>query len=354
MPAVEAKPEPIFDIDKARATIEKNRRGRWWQRVGNTPRTFQYVDSKGSKVRKKSDLERIKSLVIPPAWKHVRINPSGGGKIQVVGMDAMGRVQYRYSPAFQSKQQRTKFSKIEDFGKLLPQLRRITNKDIALDGLPREKVLAVVMRLINSLYFRVGTDLSAKHYKTYGITTLQKRHLTIGKKGKLSFAFTGKSHVEHRKVIVDEELAAVLKELTALGRGRKLFRYVDGDGKKHAITPGQINAYIKAATGPQYSSKDFRTWGATVLAAVELAEIGVAETESQKKKNIVTAIKKVAEELGNTPAVCRSSYIHPAVLDAYNSGQTIGFRKRRPLKRSVAELEPEEKALIKLFEKMKK
>lgn len=348
---MKAKPTPIFDVEKAKATIEKNRRSSWWQRIG-TPKSFRYLDRNGKIIKNKSDLDWIKSLVIPPAWQFVRINPSSGGKIQVVGMDAMGRVQYRYHPVFSAKQQRSKFAKVESFGRMLPKLRQATNTHLRLNGLPRDKVLAVVMRLINSLYFRVGTDLSEKHYKTYGITTLQKRHLTIGKKGKLSFEFTGKSHVAHRKIIVDEKLASIVRDLASLGRGRKLFRYLDDDGKPHPVTPAQINAYIKAATGAEYSSKDFRTWGATVLAAIELAETGVPDGEAERKKNIVRAVKEVAEELGNTPAVCRSSYIHPAVLDAYAAGMTI--EKLGSVKQKTRGLGPEEKALLKLLKSARK
>jgi DNA topoisomerase-1 len=342
-----------FDKKKAREMIEKGRRSRWWQRKGTKSRGFSYVDSTGKKVTTKTDLERITLLVIPPAWKHVRINPSSGGRIQVVGMDTTGRIQYLYHSSFSKKQKRRNFAKIERFGKFLPKLKKATNKDIARDGLPREKVLAVIMRLINSLYFRVGSDLSERHYKTYGITTLQKKHLTVGKKGKLVFDFIGKSHIQHRKVIVDEELAGVVRELMSLGRGRKLFRYLDEQGKARAISPSQINAYLKEATDPEFSSKDFRTWGGTLLAAVELAEIGPPGNENEARKNIVKAVKKVAEELGNTPAVCRDSYIHPVVLDKYRSGTTLNeFRPRRArrIKRIEADYEPEEKALLKLFQ----
>jgi DNA topoisomerase-1 len=349
--------EPIFDIDKARSLIERGRRANWWIRKRTGSRGFKYFDANGGAVKRKEDLARVKSLVIPPAWESVRINPSNGGKIQAVGMDASGRVQYLYHPAYTAKQQRIKFQRIERFGSVLPRLRRITNEHIALDGLPREKVLAVAMRLINSLYFRVGTDLSAQHYKTYGITTLQKRHLTIGRKGKLRFDFVGKSHIQHRKVLVDEELAGILKEMIAAGRGRKLFRYMDADGKFKPVTPSLINAYLKAVTGPEFSSKDFRTWGATVLAAAELAFIGAAETEREVRTNIVRVVRRVAEELGNTPAVCRSSYIHPTVIDAYCSGVTIDeFRppKARKIKRTAADLDPEEKALIRLLNRYRK
>ena len=175
----------LFDAEKARATINKGRRANWWSRAGGTSRGFRYVDKNGKIVTDAAAIERIKSLAIPPAWKYVKINPSATGKIQAVGMDTTGRVQYLYHPTFAARQKRLKFSKLERFGALLPKLRETTNRDISVDGLPREKVLAVVMRLINSLYFRVGTDHSAKHYETYGITTFQKRHLTIGKKGRL-------------------------------------------------------------------------------------------------------------------------------------------------------------------------
>lgn len=346
--------EPIFDTDRARSTIEKGRRAKWWTRQRQGKTSFKYLDADGSVLKGKPVLERIRSLVIPPAWESVRINPSSGGKIQAVGMDATGRVQYIYHPAFAARQQRKKFEKVERFGAVLPQLKSITNEHISLDGLPQEKVLAVVMRLFNSLYFRVGTDHSARHYKTYGITTLQKRHLTIGRKGMLRFDFVGKSHIQHRKVLVDEDLAGILKDMTAAGRGKKLFRYQDADGKFRPITPSQINAYLKAATGPEFSAKDFRTWGATVVAAAEFAAIGKAETEREVKKNVVTVVRRVAEELGNTPAVCRSSYIHPTVISAYCAGVTIDEfrpRKSRQIKRTAEQLDPEERALIRLLGK---
>ncbi len=349
MPKIKA---PLFDTEKARSTIEKGRRAKWLRRTGSSPRSFKYLDQNDRAVKDRSEIERIKSLVIPPAWTHVRVNPSATGKIQAVGMDTTGRVQYIYHPTFAARQKKKKFAKLEQFGNVLPRLREATNRDIALDGRPREKVMAVVMRLINSLYFRVGTDHSARHYKTYGITTLQKRHLTIGRKGTLRFDFVGKSHIEHRKVLVDEDLAQVLKELTNIKKGRKLFQYLDDQGKPKPVTPGQINGYIKSAIGPEFSSKDFRTWGATVLAAAELANADIPETETERKRRIVSIVKRVAEELGNTPAVCRESYIHPTVLEAYAAGSTIEeFRPRgkRRISRKAADHDPEEQALIRLL-----
>ena len=351
------KSSAFFDISKAKATVEKGRRAKWWCRSGRSVRSFKYIKPDGSEVTDDESLERIRSLVVPPAWKFVRINPYPGGKIQAVGVDSTGRIQYLYHPVYASRQQRKKFAKIERFGQLLPELRRLTNEHIAMPGLPREKVLAVAMRLINSLYFRVGTDLSARVYKTYGITTLQKRHLTVGRKGKLLFEYVGKSHVRHRKVIVDDELAGIVKDLSSIGRGGKLFRYLDENGKPRAITPGQINAYLKSAVGPEFSAKDFRTWGGSVLAASEFALLGPGESEAETKKNVVRVVKRVAEELGNTPTVCRNSYIHPVVISSYISGTTIEeFRPKRARKitRLATELEPEEKALLHLFDSVGK
>lgn len=345
--------ETIFDKQKARAMVDKGRRGKWLQRKGGKSSGFKYFDCSGKPITDEATLDRIKSLVIPPAWKSVRICPSATGRLQVVGIDTIGRIQYRYHSSFAQKQQRKKFAKMEKFGEFLPKLRTATSEHLQLDGLPKDKVLAVVLRLINSLYFRVGTDLSETHYKTYGVTTLNKKHLTIKPKGRLQFDFVGKSHVQHRKILVDDELSAILKDLVSLPRGKKLFRYVDGQGKARPIKPGDVNSYIKSVADPQISSKDFRTWGGSLMAAVELAQSGPAETESEMKKNVVRAVKKVAEELGNTPAVCRSSYIHPVVLDSYAAGITLDqFRPRsirRPIRRIEQDLEPEEAALIKLL-----
>ena len=344
--------EAIFDTAKAQQAIESGRRARWYQRKGTKSRGFSYVRPNGKKLTDLADLDRVALLVIPPAWKYVRINPGASGKVQAIGMDTTGRVQYIYHTKFSERQQRKKFAKLNAFGEALPRLMEAVNRDIELEGLPAEKVLAVVMRLMGSLYFRVGSDLSEKHYKTYGITTLQKKHLEIGNKGKLTFTFVGKSHVDHRRIIVDNELASVIKEMVSLKRGRKLFRYLDELGKPRAITPAQINAYIKNATDAKFSSKDFRTWGGTLLAAIGLAEEGCRESESETKKAVTKIVKKVADELGNTPAVCRSSYIHPAVLKAYSSGVTLDEfrpRKQRKIKRLKAELLPEEKPLIKLL-----
>ncbi len=344
--------ESLFDIKRAKATVLRGGRSRWLERKGRTAARFYYVTFDGKRVD--ADVaERIKALVIPPAWTDVRINPKAKGKIQVVGIDGKRRVQYMYEASFAERQQRAKYAKITRFGELIPKLIDQTNIDIRSEGLSKEKVLAVVMRLINSLYFRMGSDLSVKHYKTFGITTIQKRHLRIGAKGKLEFEFVGKSHVPHRKIFVDAELAAIVKQIAAVKGGRKLFRYLDVNGKPKAVTPADVNRYIKMATSEKFTAKDLRTWGGTLLAAVGLAEHGCCDDEAENKKRIVKVIKSVAEELGNTPTVCRSSYVHPAVLKAFEKGATITEflpSKKRKIKRLKTELLPEEKALIKLLE----
>ncbi len=332
-------------------TIERGRRARWWRRTGTKRRGFTYEDALGRRITKQEDLERINSLVIPPAWKHVRVSPKAGASLQAIGLDASERIQYLYHPQFAARQQRKKFAKLERFGESLPRLRRKTNEDIAREDLSRERVLAVVVRLINDLYFRVGSELSVKRYRTYGITTLRNRHLEIKRGGRLIFSFVGKHHIRHRRIVVDEELAVLMNDIKKIG-GSKLFNYIGEDGRAHPVTPRDVNEYIKAATAPEFSAKDFRTWGGTLLAAVELAEIGRAEDERQAKRNLVLAVKRVAERLGNTPTVCRNCYIHPAVLDSYIEGRTLEeFRRRveRSIHRIQPEYEVEESALLKLL-----
>ena len=339
--------EPIEPIDRAG-------RARWWRREGTSPRSFRYFDSEGKQIKNKGALQRIRSMVIPPAWDPVRINPRERGRLQAVGVDQLGRLQYIYHPSFAERQQRKKFAKIESFGAYLPKLREKTNRDIRMKGFPREKVLAMMIRLVNSLYIRVGGEASAQTFRTYGITTLRNDHFSIRNGCELVFDFVGKSHIQHRKVFVDKKMAALMGQLRRLGTNKKLFHYLDEDGNTRTIKPFELNNYLKETTAPEFTLKDFRTWGASLLAATKLAELGPAETETQKKKNIVRAVKEVAEELGNTPAVCRSSYIHPAILKAYEKGITLAeFQPRNGHSiRKVARLEPDEKALIRFFKKL--
>jgi DNA topoisomerase-1 len=343
-----AKPEIVSG---AIETVERGARKRWWRRRGSKRNGFSYEDARGLRVTDEAALERIRSLAIPPAWKNVRVSPSARTRIQALGMDSRGRVQYIYHPQFSARQQRLKYEKIERFGEHLPSLRRKTNKDINGEGMTRERVLAVVVRLINELYFRVGSEKSVKHYRTYGVTTLRNRHLEIKRGGRLIFTFVGKHHIRHRRIIVDEELAGLMNDIKKIG-GARLFNYLDEEGKARPVNPREVNDYIKSATTPEFSAKDFRTWGGTLLAAVELAEAGKAEDETEAKRHLARAIKRVAEHLGNTPAVCRDCYIHPKVTENYLRGITLAeFRRRveRSIKRIQPEYEVEEMALIKLL-----
>lgn len=334
----------------ARELVDRGARAKWWRRRG-ARKGFWYEDHKGRRIIDAARLERVRQLVIPPAWTHVRISPSVRSHLQAIGIDTAGRIQYKYHPAFAARQQQKKYAKIERFGRTLPALRRVTNEHIALEGFPRERVLAIIIRLINDLYLRVGSEHSVKRYRTYGVTTLRNRHLDIQSNGQLVFSFVGKHHIRHRRIIVDEELATVMRELKALG-GPKLFEYIDDNGKIKPITPRDVNEYIKAVAGPEFSAKDFRTWGGSLQAAVHLAEAGEADTQRQVKRNIVQAVKQVAEYLGNTPSVCRSCYIHPVVLERYAEGVTLeAFRPKRSrrIRRLQPEYEPEEMALLRLF-----
>jgi DNA topoisomerase-1 len=335
--------------------VERGARKRWWVRRGTKRRGFWYEDAKGEKITDEEQLERIKSLVIPPAWTGVRISPSASHRLQAIGIDTSERVQYLYHPQYAARQQRKKFEKIVRFGEHLPLLRRKTNEDIEREDLSRERVLAVVIRLINELYFRIGSEHSVKRYRTYGVTTLRNRHLEIKRNGQLIFSFKGKHHIYHRRVIVDKELAMLMQDIKAIG-GAKLFEYYDEEGRIRPITPRDVNEYIKAATSPEFTAKDFRTWGGTLLAAIKLAEIGLPEDESKAKKNLVNAVKHVATHLGNTPTVCRGCYIHPTVFELYCQGRTLTeFRKKveRAIHRIEPEYEPEEKALLDMLRAQK-
>lgn len=338
---------------KAEERIITNKRDKWWKRTGTKSRGFRYKDVDNDKITDEKHLERIKNLVIPPAWKYVRISPSPRSNLQAVGMDTSGRVQYLYSAKFRAQQEKKKYEKIERFGEYLPNLRKVTNEHLELEGFPREKVLALMTRLINNLYIRMGSPKSVKKHRTYGITTLQHKHLEIKRGGKLVFDFVGKHSVKQRKILVDKDLAKLMKQLKELKGKRKLFKYVGEDGKTHSIKAGDVNKYLKKLTSPEFSAKDFRTWGGTLLAALELAEIGCCDDEKVLKKNIVKAVKKVAEQLGNTPSICRSSYIHPTIINSYEKGVTLQEfipKKKRKVKKIKAEFEPEEEALIKLFQ----
>jgi DNA topoisomerase I len=351
MAATQTAIQQNMPVGASAGSVTRGRRANWWRRVGSKSRGFRYLTADGRALGDEAALERIKVLAIPPAWREVRISPSPRSALQAIGVDKAGRVQRIYHPTTVARRARRKYEKIIRFGELLPALRRRTNEDISGEGLSKARVLAVVVRLINDLYFRVGTETSVRRYRTYGVTTLRNRHLEIQRGGRLVFKFVGKHHIRHRRILVDEELAALVADIKSLG-GSRLFQYYGSDGKRYAVRPRDVNDYIKAATSGEFSAKDFRTWGGTLLAATELAEIGCCDDGRQARSNVVRAVRAVAEHLGNTPAVCRSSYIHPAVIEAYLRGRSIeefSPRRRRRVTRRQPDYTPEEAALLGLL-----
>jgi DNA topoisomerase I len=297
-------------------------RKNWYRRVGTKEHGFHYEDAAGKRIKDAATLARIKSLVIPPAWVNVLIAPRESAKIQVVGHDTIGRLQYLYHESFRERQQRKKFSKLLAFAEKLPFLRRQAKLDLKQKELTKDRVLALIIQLIDKLSFRVGSEQSVEQYKTFGITTLRSKHVQIDPDGTITFDFVGKHHIHHKISIKDKRLANILYDLKSL-RGAKLFKYVTEEGKIRSVTGRDVNDYIKQATDPSFTAKDFRTWGASVKAAVQLARIGITKGERSIKKNIVSAVKAVAEKLGNTVAVARNSYIHPKVLKKYEKGVTL-------------------------------
>jgi DNA topoisomerase I len=343
--------QPDIDAGAVLGSVTRRGRAKWWRRLGSRRRGFRYETAEGRLVVEEAALERIRALRIPPAWREVRIAPGPRSSLQAIGVDAAGRVQRIYHPSFVARRQRRKYEKIERFGEMLPALRRRTNEDIETEGLTKAKVLAVVVRLINELYFRVGSEESVRRYRTYGVTTLRNRHLEIERGKRLVFKFTGKHQIKHRRILVDEELAALVIDIKSL-KGSKLFQYHGEDGRVRSVSPRDVNEYIKATTAAEFSAKDFRTWGGTLLAAVKLAEAGCCEDEARARRNLVRAVKAVAERLGNTPMVCRASYIHPGVIECYTRGLTVEEfrpRKDRRIERRQPEYLPEELALLKLL-----
>ena len=282
------------------------------------PRGFGYTDPKGDPVRDEATLARIEALVIPPAWTQVWICKSPRGHIQATGRDQRGRRQYRYHDRWREVRDLAKFERVAAFGRALPRLRKQVEADLARRGLPREKVLAAVIHLLEVTLIRVGNDEYARTNKSFGLTTLRDRHAHISTRG-VTFAFRGKGGKQHETGFQDRRLARVVKSCQDLP-GQRLFQYLDEAGERHAVESADVNAYLREATGLEVSAKDFRTWAATVSAARALVEHGGCGTKTQTKRALTSCVKAVAGLLGNTPTVCRKAYIHPLVLEAYEAG----------------------------------
>lgn len=312
---------------------------------------FEYLDPDGKRVRDKEVLARIKSLAIPPAWKDVWICTRANGHLQATGRDAKGRKQSRYHPRWREVRDETKYERMKLFGEALPKIRERVEKDLGLPELPREKILATIVRLLETTFIRVGNVEYAKENHSYGLTTLRNKHVDV-EGSTVRFKFQGKSGKRHVIDLNDRRLARIVKRCLDLP-GYELFQYVDDDGTVHTVDSSDVNEYLRSITDQPFTAKDFRTWAGTVLACFALNEFEVFDSATQAKKNVVAAIKTVAEQLGNTPAVCRKCYIHPTVLECYMGGElqkTLKAAERRAQKNQHA-LRQEEVELMYLLER---
>lgn len=292
-----------------------------WRRAGSPEQGFSYLKGDGTPLKSRAALARIQRMAIPPAWTDVEISPDPEAKVQVTGIDKAGRKQYRYSEAFTAQRSKRKYRKLVDLAHCIPKLREVTAEHLGQEGVGKDRVLATVVRLMMRGAFRVGSERYATENKTFGLSTLRKNHLRI-EGNNLVFRYRGKKSIHQRQVVADTPLVDVIREIMELP-GARLFKYVGDDGKPHPVTAHDVNDYIKGIVGKKFTSKDLRTWGGTVRAATVLAELGPPRSPTEAKKNTLLACKLVSADLGNTPAVCRTSYIHPAVFERYERGQTI-------------------------------
>jgi DNA topoisomerase-1 len=314
-------------------------------------KAFAYFQQDGAKVSDSAILGRIRSLAIPPAWSDVWISPFADGHIQATGRDARGRKQYRYHIRFRELRESSKYEHVIAFAGLLPKIRKTVNDHMALRGLPREKVLATIVYLLETTLIRVGNDDYAKHNKSYGLTTLQTRHVDIDG-SEVRFQFTGKSGKRWSLKVKDRRIAKIIKACQELP-GQDLLQYLDDDGIPQDVTSGHVNAYLKEITGQDITAKDFRTWAGTLLVALALKEVHTFDSAAQAKRNIRSAIEHVAGRLGNTPTICRKCYIHPQIIDNYLDGRLaleITSRIETELRGQLNTLKPEEAAVLAMLQ----
>ena len=313
--------------------------------------SFRYIDTDGTRLQDPDHLERIRQMVIPPAWERVWICPSPEGHLQAVGFDAKGRKQYRYHALYSAVRNHTKFSRMPEFGKALPAIRQHVHADLRKLGLPREKVLATVVELLAETAIRIGNTEYAKDNESFGLTTMHDEHVEV-KGDALHFVFRGKSAQDHDLTFRNKQLARIVKQCQDLP-GDELFQYVDAAGGQHTVGSQDVNAYLKEISGGDFTAKDFRTWVGTMQGARELARLGPANSETEAKRNIVAAIKSVATRLGNRPATSRKYYVHPAVLESYADGMLFEYVNVTNDEFVIPPdaLHPEELAVLKLIRK---
>jgi DNA topoisomerase-1 len=312
-PVETAKEAGLVYVTDAMPGIQRKRAGKH----------FSYLGMDGKPIHNPKELERISKIGIPPAWKQVWISPKPKGHIQATGRDAKGRKQYRYHPHWREVRDETKYEHMIAFGEALPAIRARVQHDLSLPGLPHEKVLATIVRLLDTTLIRVGNEEYARENESYGLTTLREEHVDVSG-ATVHFHFRGKSGKEHDIDIRDRQLAKIVKRMHDLP-GDELFQYADEQGNLRSVDSSDVNAYLREISGQDFTAKDFRTWGGTVIALRELEKLGVFESQTQGKKNVVDAVKSTAAQLGNTPAICRKCYIHPGALDAYMDGSLLNF-----------------------------
>jgi len=284
-------------------------------------RGFSYVDPAGQVIRERQHIRRFRSLVIPPAWSDVWICPLPEGHLQVTARDARGRKQYRYHPGFRAHRDQTKFERMVELSDVLWKIREHVEHDIALPGLPRKKVMATIVWLLERTLIRVGSHELAKVNNSFGLTTLRRRHVSI-EGSTLRFEFRGKSGVAHAVAVTDRRITRIVQQCRELP-GRELFQYIDGRSRRQIVYAEDVNGYLREITGREVTAKDFRTWAGTMIAAEFLREVGPAHTKREADQNILRAIDNTAERLGNTRAVCRKYYIHPTLISAYLEGSVL-------------------------------
>jgi DNA topoisomerase-1 len=312
-------------------------------------RGFRYIGTDGKPVRDQETLARIKSLVIPPAWKEIWICPNPKGHLQVTGRDARGRKQSRYHPRWREVRDETKYERMLLFGVELPNIRERVEQDLKMPGLPRPKVLATIVHLMETTLIRIGNEEYARKNKSYGLTTMRNKHVNVDG-ATVTFHFQGKSGVKHTVDINDRRIARIVRRCQDIP-GYELFQYVDEDGTHHSVDSADVNEYLREIAKQDFTAKEFRTWAGSLLTCMTLRALGAYESEKEATKNIVQTIKTVAARLGNTPSVCRKCYVHPAVLQWYMSGKMVATKRLLPddHEEMAEELRREEAVLLKLL-----
>jgi DNA topoisomerase-1 len=313
---------------------------------------FVYLDSEGEKIKSKKLIQRFESLVIPPAWEKVQICSSDNGHIQATGRDSKGRKQYIYHADWEELSNTNKFNRMIEFGQTLPLIRKHVGKDLKKKSLLRNKVLAVIIRLMEETLIRIGNEIYAEQNKSYGLTTLKDKHIEVNG-FTLNFQFNGKGGKPLSAALTDKTLAKIVKKCQDLP-GQKLFQYLDEEGKRQPVESADVNNYLNNIVEKNFTAKDFRTWGATVAAAEKLNKIPLSDKENENNRNIVKAVKQTAEELNNTPAICRKYYIHPHLIQAYLDGYLFkAMSQKTSAKKSKYDLDKEEKAVLNILKKYK-